>query len=123
MAELSLPVPFFFKGTPHFKSVFGVVTTPGIEQTLLTDDAVLSGTKRQLYRVVVTSSYSGLIKIKVGADVIGSDRIRSGKPTIQFDWVPPRGLTAGQQVVITFEQTGGPVVSVDAYIMSEDINT
>lgn len=122
MAQTSSPIPFNFRGTPYFKEAFGnTLGSGGGEQIVLTDDAVPANKKRLVYKALLSTSFSGLMLVKIGTTVIGSDRTRPGKPTACVEWVPPRAIAEGEQVTITYEQLHGVAASFEAYLMAEDV--
>lgn len=120
MAKLSLPPPGFFIGDEHYKEAQSS-TTPGSEQTVLTDDVVPSGKLRKIHLVALSTPFTGCVRIFKDSTLIGSGRIAAGEINFQFNWLPPRSIAAGEQVIIKFEQISGkPSSDLEVYLMAED---
>lgn len=124
MAAAALSVPkrltFMPPGAPHFKDVVDN-TTPGSEQTLLSE-TVPVGVTRNLLQVVVVCRMEGSFLITANGQAIGSGRTSGSTPNVVFGFNPWRPIPEGQEIAITFCQSFCSVpVKVEAYLQATDL--
>lgn len=101
------------------------VTTPGIEQTLLTFTAPSGPTAliRRLTSVIVTCRSSGGYRLLVNGSEVGSGRTGVAVPNASFQWYPSRPLPAGATIELKYICTGSqPSRTIEAYLMAVDRN-
>lgn len=103
---------------------FGVqtVSTPGVEQTLIT--AVVPVNKaRKISQVFVSASHSGRWTLDDGSIIIGSGRTQSGKHDSIFIFSPRPQYGSGTVFNLKFTANlWTPATNVDAYLFGSDIS-
>lgn len=116
---LSLPKDFFQGDPLHIP--FEGVTTPGVIQTLFSVTNP-DNFNRDLYQVIISCEFSGVVKVYLGDVFIGSARTGPGETQALIQWNPPYPTLAGQTIVVTFEQRpASPVVGIEAYLSFAEI--
>ncbi len=105
-------------GAPFFADA-QTLTTPGVEQTLITT-IVPVGKTRHLSKLVVSCSTRGAFIIEAGGSVIGSGRTGAAEKNSVFEWVPRREVAAGVTIDVKHTAASGPVSDIEAYLMAAD---
>lgn len=117
------PSTFFktYPGVPYYggDSKFVGVTTPGIEQTPISQ-TVPVGTRRHLHNVIVACRVEATYKIYSGEDVIGSGRTGPGNPNSKFPWSPFLPVEAGTTISVKVTARSGLVVDLEVYLQASD---
>jgi len=97
------------------------VTTPGIEQTIITS-TVAAGIERKLTKISVTGRHPVTYKLDNGSDIIASGRIGPAKLVDIFRWEPRYTLSAGATLSLKITAlSGSPASDIEAYVMASDI--
>lgn len=112
-SPVSLPKEFL-QGTSSPFAYQGV-TTPGLVQTLfsIVNDA---NANRDLYQLIVSCEFSGVVIVTVNGEFIGSGRTGPGEKQALISWNPPYPSLANETILVTFEQRpASPIVAVEAY--------
>lgn len=109
----SLPV-FVFEGEPHQESGSDL-TTPGIEQTIISVTVPASKLWKMRDARVVCRAH-GTFVILIDGVLAGSGRTGPGQPNGKFPWSPFIRAEAGQLVEIKFLETVGPECDLEAYL-------
>lgn len=101
-------------GTPFFSSN-QTVTTPGSEQTLLSE-TVGVGDTLILKAVRLSCRRQITYKILVDSVVIGSGRIGPGKLNDDFTFLVENAIAAGSTIEVKATALSGPVSDVEVYL-------
>lgn len=115
------PNTFFktYPGEADHRQYAGV-TTPGVEQTLITE-AVPAGVRRHLHSVVVACRMEGRFLVLAGATVVGSGRTGAAAPNARFVWSPPRAFPAATALSLKFTaRPGSAIADLEAYLQMSD---
>lgn len=108
-------------GTPHFDDAQDE-TTPGVEQTLISQ-TVPAGTTRNISQVIVATRVTGVFQVLSDDEIIGSGRTGPGG-TGPMTWSPPRALAAGTEYQVIFQaRDNSPPQDVEAYVQATDMST
>jgi hypothetical protein len=117
----TIPVSESEAGDPVFEDAQSV-TTPGIEQTLIST-TVPALKLRKLKKVIVTCRQPGKYKIDDGSVIIGSGRTGAANLDSEFKWEPRRDITAGTTLNVKFTaDSASPASDVEAYLMASDLD-
>lgn len=116
----TIPVSFSEAGDPvHLK--FAGVSTPGVEQTLITD-TVPVGKKRRMSKIYMTGRQPGTYKLEDGSGIIATGRIGAARLVDTFSWEPRVELVAGTTITLKFTSLSGtPASDIEAYVMASDL--
>lgn len=96
------------------------ISTPGIEQTLITS-AVPAGKIRKLSTLVVTCRQTGKFTLEDGSAIIASGRTGSSSMNSRFTWQPRQSAAAAITLTLKFKADGtSPASDVEAYLMASD---
>ena len=91
------------------------LTENGVEKELLSH-TVASGKYRKLLNFKISCRETGLYRIYLNSDIIGSGRLNSTQVQDQFTWNPPMVVDEGYSYRVTYITFGGrPDKSVEAY--------
>lgn len=104
-------------GTPTFDD-FQDTTTPGIEQTLISN-SVAVGKIKKLSQVLVITRVTGEFTVSNGAQVIGSGRTGPGCDGRML-FTPARPITGSYTVKFT-ARAGSPAQDVECYVQATDV--
>lgn len=115
-----LPISVSEAGDAVYDSFVGV-TTPGVEQALISS-VVPTGKMRKITSAVVSSRSYGSYYVLAGSDIIGSGRTGPEKSKDSFLWNPRRVAMAGEVISLKFTaHASSPVNDIEAYMMSSDL--
>lgn len=115
-----IPVSFSEAGDPVHETFIGL-TTPGIEQTLITS-VVPAGKLRKITKVVVTGRHPGSYTLEDGSDIIASGRIGPANLESRFTYEPRIERTAGTTLTLKFTALPGtPSSCIEAFFMASDL--
>ena len=87
---------------------------------LVVSFTVPAGYQRDLQQVMLSSSVSGKMEIKIGPNIIGSKRTAPGNPNIDFKFWPAHPISAGETVEVRFTATNQSGSDVEAYVQSTE---
>ena len=108
-----------YKGTLAL-STASTVTTPGVQQTLITY-AVPASVSHDVHRVAISCRQDGKALIEVNGSTVGIVRTSPAKVDAVFVWTPPVTAATTQTVSVKFTaRTGSPVTDVDAFLMADE---
>ena len=97
------------------------VTTPGVEQTIFSF-SVPALTTRNLSNLRVSCRLPTTFNLEAGGVTIATGRTGPGTPNAHFNWLPPRGVSAGTTIELKLlARSGLPSTDVEAYLMSGDV--
>lgn len=97
------------------------VTTPGTEQTLITQ-LVPASKKNRILKVTVTCNLEGTFRVFIDSDQIASGRTGPGVYNAEFDWRPYREVLSGETIYVKFEAMGSrPATDVEAYFQGREL--
>lgn len=97
------------------------VTTPGIEQSIFSF-SVPAATTRNLVSLRVSCRLPTTFNLEAGGATIATGRTGPSEPNAQFNWLPPRGVSAGTTIELKLlARSGLPSTDVEAYLMSGDV--
>jgi hypothetical protein len=110
-------IPVYFAPVPSgaqawFQDAAGAVTTPGVEQTLITYVVPVNKVV-SLQSLKVTCRIETSFKILVDALVIGSGRTGAAIANACFDWTPERDVIAGQTITVKALVMSGRAAGAD----------
>ena len=92
------------------------LTQNGVEQELISHTVAI-GKYRKLLNFKISCRETGLYRIYLNSDIIGSGRLNSTQAQDQFTWNPPKVVDEGYTYRVTYETFGGrPDKSVEAYL-------
>lgn len=116
--ELTEPVPVVVvdgvPGEPYFVEFDGP-TTPGVEQTLI--DFNTAATILDLYQARVVCRFEGSWRLEMGGALIASGRTGAAVPSSPFPFLPPRPVSPGVNIKLTFiSRAGSPIADLEAYL-------
>lgn len=104
-------------GMNVFKDSSGTLSTPGIQQTLITY-SVPVGKTHELKTLNLSTFQPGTIVIEAGGSIIGKMRSAASAINPTFKWEPGRSFSAGTLIEVKYTQRSGTAASdVDAYLM------
>lgn len=107
-------------GTPNFFDA-EVLSTPGIEQTLITQ-VVGAGITRRLSSVYVTFRSNGCWSLEVDGNKVASGRTGPARPFNLFKFDPERDVSTGSTIELKFTAgTATKASDVEAYLQVRDI--
>lgn len=118
-SDTPVPVVLSAGGGAAFFADAQTLTTPGVEQTLITT-TVPVGKIRHLSKVIVSCSTRGAFVIEAGGSVIGSGRTGAAEKNTFFEWVPRREVAAGVTIDIKHTAASGVASDIEAYLMAAD---
>jgi len=109
-------------GAEYFKQAAALtVTTPGVEQTLISE-IVDPGKTVNLLIFHLTCNTQGSYKIELDGALIGSGRTGSGSPNSVFKWKPFKVAIAGETIIVKYTQiTGRASSNIEAYLQGREI--
>lgn len=115
-----IPVSFSEAGDAVHLRYQGV-STPGIEQTLITS-VVPASKKRLVNKLIVTGRHPGTYKLDDGSDIIASGRIGPGNLVSRFVFAPRPDYAAGTTLTLKYTALSGtPASDIEAYFMASDL--
>lgn len=101
---------------------FDGLSTPGVEQTLIST-TVPADTTRRLDLAVMVSRFEGTFRIYADSELIGSGRTGPGQKA-SFAWDPKRPFLEAAVIELKFTQRqNSPPQNIEAYLMGIDTNT
>ena len=116
-----IPVSFSEAGDAVHERFQGV-STPGIQQTLITT-VVPPAKLRKIQKLIVTGRHPGTYKLSDGSAIIASGRIGPGNLVDQFVFEPRLEYAAGTTLTMTFTALSGtPASDIEAYFMASDLD-
>lgn len=123
--SLSEPIPVSITDATPGQDFFASIetaTTPGVQQTLITD--INPGpVKRNIMQVSVSCRFEGKAEIRINGTIIGSMRTGGSTPNPSFKWSVPKPYATGETLTVTFKsRTGSPISDVECYVMALDYN-
>ena len=109
---------------PEGTSIFTdaqTATTPGVEQTIFSF-SVPALTTRKMSTLSVSCRLPTTFNLEAGGATIATGRTGAGSPNAEFNWLPPREISAGTLIELKLlARTGLPSTDVSAYLMSSDV--
>lgn len=101
---------------------FAGISTPGIEQTLITS-TVPVGKRRKMTQLYVTGRQPGTYRLDDGSGIIASGRIGPAILKDVFRFEPRQEFAAGTTLTLKFTSLAGtPASDIEAYVMASDLN-
>lgn len=99
------------------------LTTPGSEQTLITQ-VIPAGKQYNLLQVTVVCRQEGSFKVLIDSDIIASGRTGAAQSNVSFAFLPYRIANASETLELKFTgMAGKPAVDVEAYLQAREIST
>lgn len=99
------------------------LTTPGIEQTLITQ-LIPAGKLYNILQVTVVCRQEGAFKVLIDSDIIASGRTGAAQSNVSFSFRPYRVANEGETLELKFTGIAGkPSVDIEAYLQAREVTT
>lgn len=109
----------FYNGVLALNSA-STITTPGVQQTLISYSVPATKT-HALHRVVVSCRQDGKAVLEVNSVIVGVMRTSPSKIDSFFVWTPPQVVATGILIELKFTSRSGSAASdLDAFIMADE---
>lgn len=107
-------------GIEFLKKFIGT-TTPGSEVTIISY-TVPANTQVNLLQLNITCNTSGVFKVFLDSDQVGSGRTGAAAKNVLFTWPPFKKVDAAVVVAVKYEsEAHTPATEIEAYLQGREI--